>query len=286
MSVAVDLGGRRGLGRRGVAIVGGALLVAAIGGDLAARGRITSVVSLVVAIVAPIALWRRPWLAPVAFLLPALTVEQADTGVLSGLANLTDKLPVFQGIGGAHLNVADALLLLLGAIWLVRVSSVGASPRRVSAIGKAVGALIAFVFVGLAVGMSHGGDVRMAMLEVRPYVYLSGAFLLVSALVDSRRAIRFALWAMVLGSGLKAFQGVLIFMAVRHQNPRPEAVLGHEEALFFGLFVLLTLALWLFQVEGRLRKVATALLPRRDRRRSRQQPAHGVARARRRRSSC
>jgi hypothetical protein len=117
------------------------------------------------------------------------------------------------------------------------------------------------VLVGLGVGFTHGGDTRVAMLEIRPYVYLAGAFLLVSALVDSRRAIRIALWTMVLGSGLKAFQGLVIFLAVRNQNPRPEAVLGHEEALFFGVFILLTAALWLFQVHGALRRTATMLLP-------------------------
>jgi hypothetical protein len=43
--------------------------------------------------------------------------------------------------------------------------------------------------------------------------------------------------------------------------PRPEAVLGHEEALFFGVFIALTGALWLYGIEGRLRTTATALLP-------------------------
>jgi hypothetical protein len=44
-------------------------------------------------------------------------------------------------------------------------------------------------------------------------------------------------------------------------SPRPESVLGHEEALFFGVFIFLTLALWLYDVRGRLRTTATAFLP-------------------------
>jgi hypothetical protein len=44
-------------------------------------------------------------------------------------------------------------------------------------------------------------------------------------------------------------------------NPRPEAVLGHEESFFFAILIFLVLALWLWNVEGRLRTVATALLP-------------------------
>jgi hypothetical protein len=42
---------------------------------------------------------------------------------------------------------------------------------------------------------------------------------------------------------------------------RPDAVLSHEDSLFFGFFLLLVLALWLFEVDGRLRKVATWLVP-------------------------
>lgn len=253
--------GARGVGRAGYAILGGAILMAALGAQLASTKTAGSALALVAVVVSPIVLWRRPALAPVAFLIPALTVEQSGTGVSSGIANLTNRLPVFQGIGGAHLNVADGLIVLLGGIWLIRYSSVGASPRRVSPIGPAMLALVCAVVVALGVGFSHGGDTRIAMLEIRPYVYLAGAFLLVSTLVDSRRAIRIALWTIVLGSGLKAFQGLLIFLAVRNQDPRPEAVLGHEEALFFGLFLLLTAALWLFEVRGPLRRTATILLP-------------------------
>jgi hypothetical protein len=50
-------------------------------------------------------------------------------------------------------------------------------------------------------------------------------------------------------------------MEVANWHPKPEAVLGHEEAYIFGVFILLVAALWLFGVRGRLRKTATWLLP-------------------------
>jgi hypothetical protein len=48
---------------------------------------------------------------------------------------------------------------------------------------------------------------------------------------------------------------------VRHATPRPDAVLGHEESCFFGVFVVLAIGLWTFGIRGRLRTVATFLLP-------------------------
>jgi len=70
------------------------------------------------------------------------------------------------------------------------------------------------------------------------------------------------LWTLVVCVALKAAQGLLIFVQVRHMNPRPESVLGHEESFLFALFAFLVLAMWLWRVEcGRLRATATALLP-------------------------
>jgi hypothetical protein len=55
---------------------------------------------------------------------------------------------------------------------------------------------------------------------------------------------------------------VILFSEVRHYAVRPDAVLGHEEGVFFGLFVLMVMALWIFDVPmGRLRKTATWLTP-------------------------
>ena len=70
-----------------------------------------------------------------------------------------------------------------------------------------------------------------------------------------------AMWALVLGSGFKAAQALQSFLGVRNQIPRPDFIVGHEEALFFSLFILLTACLWIFRVPGPLRTTATALLP-------------------------
>jgi hypothetical protein len=43
--------------------------------------------------------------------------------------------------------------------------------------------------------------------------------------------------------------------------PRPEAILGHEEAFFFGIFITITVILYMYGIRGRLRTTATFLLP-------------------------
>jgi hypothetical protein len=99
------------------------------------------------------------------------------------------------------------------------------------------------------------------MTEVRPFFYLIVTTLLVSRLIRTGRDVSAVLWTFVIATGFKAIQGVLVFRSVRHLNPRPEAILGHEESLFFAIFVFLTVILWLIESPGLLRRTATTLLP-------------------------
>ncbi len=261
-SAAVRPGGHerpRWLFGAGLALAAVAAGLAA--GALVAGGHATSVAGLAL-VVLPVVLWVRPASGPVVLLLAALTIEQDPYMVGTRNGAFTDHIPLFHGQGGAHINPADLLLLGIAVIWLLRRDPEAAAEARArrSPIATAMLLLLGAVVLGLAVGISHHGNLRIALLEVRPYVYLAVTFFLASALI-TRSAIRAILWAFVLGSGFKAAQGLLIFISVRNMDPRPEAVLGHEEALFFALFVLLTLALWLFEIRGALRTTATWLLP-------------------------
>jgi hypothetical protein len=69
------------------------------------------------------------------------------------------------------------------------------------------------------------------------------------------------LWILVVGAGFKAAYGVYLWTTIRNLDPRPERVLAHEESFFFGLFIFATVGMWLFGVRGKLRTVATLLLP-------------------------
>ena len=61
--------------------------------------------------------------------------------------------------------------------------------------------LVGLVLVGVAVGLSHHGQLRFGLTEVRPFFYLMATFLFASMLVTSRVAIRAVLWVLVVGIG-------------------------------------------------------------------------------------
>jgi hypothetical protein len=254
----------------GAALSAAALLAGLLAGALIVSGHGTAVFG-VGAIALVVVLWKAPRFSPVVLLASALTIEQfplsgaqpgASLGAGVAPSDLTDRIPLFHGIArNVHVSLADLLLLTLVAIWLLkRGTGVSSAVPRSRVTAAILGVLFA-VLLGLAVGHAHHGDLRTGLTEVRPYVYLAVAYLIASVYVTSRSVLRAVLWACVLGSGLKAFQAFHSFVKVRTENPRPDFVVGHEEALFFALFILLALSLWVFDVRGPLRKTATALVP-------------------------
>jgi hypothetical protein len=247
--------------RVGLLLAVGSMLAGLLAGELVLSGHPLGIVAPA-ALVLPVLIWKKPHLGPVILLAGAAAIEQYPYTVGPRSGAITDRVPLFRGLGNSsHLNVADLLVLTILLIWLLRTAPTGQLRWPRSALSRSIVVLMAAVVVGIAVGIAHHGDLKTSFTEVRPYVYLAMAFLLSSVLLATRQAIRTMLWALVLVGGFKAALGVMLFAQVRHLSPRPEAVLGHEEAWFFGVFIFLTVGLWLFEIRGTLRTTATWLLP-------------------------
>jgi hypothetical protein len=249
--------------RLGAVVAGGALLGGVMAGALVASGHGAAVIGLAAAAL-PVLLWKRPEYGPAVLIVGGLTVEQfayqlAEVGPTNG--PVTNKIPLFHGLGGLHLSPADMLVAMLFVIYLLKRGTGTVLPWPRSPTSTTVRWLLVAVVYGIVLGKLHGGSLRPALTEIRPYVYLAATFFLASVLVTTRAAFRAVLWGIVIAVAFKALQGLMIFLSVRHLAVRPDAVLGHEESMFFALFLFLTLALWLFDLPGRLRTTATCLVP-------------------------
>ena len=241
--------------RLGLAL--GGLVFGAAGAYLVSGGSLTSVLSLCVVFV-PVAIWKRPYLGPAVLLAAAILVEQS--GQIPPIP-ITGNLPLFAGIGPGHLQGADILLLTVVFTYVVKSAEWGPRWWPRTHVAYAMLGVMGAVVLAVAVGQLHHGSLRIAFMEARPYVYLASSYFLTAVLVRNRRAIRAVLWAFVGSVGFKAFQGIYVWFENRHLYPKPEAYIGHEASYFFVAFMVLVPALWLFGQKGRLRNVATWLLP-------------------------
>jgi hypothetical protein len=257
----------------GLWLTAGALVFGTLAGALGAAGHTPYVLALAVVLL-PVLVWKRPQLCPVVLLVAAIMVEQVGQSVSSpgatppGLATvvltpnipLTPHIPLFRALSSVHLEGADVLLLMLFVVYLAK--SAGAiRPWPRSQLSAGIYSLLCVVALGVVIGVSHHGSFRTALMETRPFVYLTAAYLLTTLLITNRRALASVLWAFVIATAAKALQGIYVWFSVRNMHPRPESMIGHEVAYIFGVYILLVAGLWLFGVKGKLRRTATWLLP-------------------------
>lgn len=239
------------------ALLAGGLAAGGLAGYLGSTGSGTRAFAIVVVLL-PVALWKRPHLAPAVLLGAAILVEQTPQ---FPHIPLTDRIPLFSAVGPGHLEGGDILLLTLLVIYLLKGRAWGTVLVPRSHVSVAIRAVVACVLLAVLVGQAHHGDLRTGLMQGRPWVYLAAAYFLTSAFVRDRRAIRAALWAFVGTVAFKALQGIYVWSANRHLVPRPDVYISHEASYFFVTYVFLVAALWLFDQRGRLRTWSTWLLP-------------------------
>ncbi len=235
-----------------------------LAGAIAVLGK-PLVLAGIFALLFPVLAWRRPRSAVLCLIFLALAVEQDPIGAPGG--DLTQQLRLFTslntaiGLSNVYVNPFEILLGMLGVVILIRAGERRARWPR-TALSSGLLALLAFVLLGTVHGLAVGGDYRMAIWEIRPTVYLFLSYLFVVQLPAELSTLTMLLWTFVIAVGLRAIEGIwLVVTVMLIHGQRPDSLLTHEDSLFFVLYVILVGSLWIFGQRGRLRSLATALLP-------------------------
>jgi O-Antigen ligase len=200
--------------------------------------------------------WYRRAAPPVVFVLAATLIDRYDDPTA-----WTARLPFWRSVGSTHIFPIEVLLVMALLFWLLRDLAVRRFNVPRSHVAAGMGALLALALLAWAHGLASGGDSQIALQEVRPWLYLVAAFLLASQLLRGQAAFTALEWALVIGTGLKGIYGTYRFHQLANVYPPPDSILEHDESVFFTVYILLTVALWVFGRRGALRRVATALLP-------------------------
>ena len=225
-------------------VIYGAILALAVG--LApllmlggASAGFTTMLALLAGVVLVALMWWRPVFGMYVIVLCAVVIEQEPLPYNIG----TDHLYIFywpvQLQGLPERPIGFLLLFIL----LVFIFHRLASRQRVLRGGALLAPLLfllACVALGVARGMTSGGDFRIIVLEVRPFWYLFISYLLAYNLVTEKRHVRNLLWIAILGTGIKALQGVYIVMGPLHGHVQGQnEIMAHEQSFFFVLILLL-----------------------------------------------
>jgi hypothetical protein len=247
-----------------VACIVAGIVAGILAGVLAEANRAMALFGFLVVLV-PFVAWRRLGLAVAGVALLAIVIEQYPIG--SPISDLTDHIPLFTSLSdafhlsGLYVNPMEILLAIVLLVLLLRAGRRQARlPRTALALGLA--ALLGLVLAGAVHGVLAGGDYKMALWEIRPTIYVAATYFFATQLPDRVGTVTAFLWTFVAAMAIKTVQGMaLVVIVLLVHGQRPDALLSHEDSVFFVLFIILVAGLWLFRLAGPLRKVATALLP-------------------------
>jgi hypothetical protein len=250
-----------------VTVVGAALLVAGVlGGVIVGWGAMHANIFVVLIPAVPlylIAVWKRPLLTTLVVFAAGLLFEQFTYQINGHPGPFTASVPIFRSFGNGVVLLPIEVIIFFGLmVWLMKAALTGTLQIPRSPFAKALGAFLFLLLVGFGIGLSRGGDYNIALWEVRPFFLLAVTYFITSIVMKNRQSLRVVLWFIVVCTGFKSIQATYMFFSfARAMNPRPESLLSHEESVFFGVFMVLTIGLWVYGQRGPLRRLATALLP-------------------------
>jgi hypothetical protein len=97
------------------------------------------------------------------------------------------------------------------------------------------------VVVAAVYGYLTGGTLKIIVVEIRPFVYFFESYLLAYNLVTQKSQVRGFFWLVIVGSLIKALQGIYIYIRL-HGQTGSDSLMSHEESFFFiGMLLFLML---------------------------------------------
>lgn len=219
----------------------------------------------------PLAVARRPWLglvtlfaaAPLFGGLPGSTVATMPSTQVPFWWNISTIGQVYGHT--THLNAlvfspAEILLVFTLVGMVIHCTSRRDAPLRGGALLLPISAYLAIVALGFVHGVSNGGDVVMALYEVRAQVYFLLAYMLVLNLVRDKKQVALLAWILVICIGIESIMGTVNFVSHAGKTTA-EGTPIHDDSLLFDLLFLAAFTLWMSRANRRMLWVSLLFVP-------------------------
>ncbi len=102
-------------------------------------------------------------------------------------------------------------------------------------------------------GIRGGGDMLIAMWEVRALIYFCLMYVIVSQIIDTKEQIYTLFWVLIVGITIKAFQGVERFVSMGFSTGGFDVLTNHEDPVFMVTLFVLFLGFLLFKTGDKQR---------------------------------
>lgn len=179
--------------------------------------------------------------------------------LVPGLSPVTQYSRVFQNLSAytpipVRLSLVDLLMLLTLAGIVVQRLRARHEPLRIGVLGWAVLTYFSIFLLGVAIGAIRGGAWKpdVALNELRAPVQLCVAYFLATNLVREQRQVQIFMWLFVLLVAVKALQGIANYFEAQGLSYWLDAVSSHEDVVFWGVPVALTMVAIVLGIRNRL----------------------------------
>jgi|SRR5450755_448635 O-Antigen ligase len=173
----------------------------------------------------------------------------------------TDQLYVFYWppqLEGFFERPIGLLILLTFFIWLLHHLLRRERLLRGGALWYPFLFYMLCVVGGIIYGLATGGNLKIIVVEFRPFWYMFTSYLLAYNFVTRKSQIRGFFWLAIISAGVKALQGLYVYLIVYHGSlVGHETIMSHEESFFFAALLLLVI---IFSLHYRYRPQLIAAL--------------------------
>jgi hypothetical protein len=156
---------------------------------------------------------------------------------------LTDSLYVFHWpvqLEGFVERPIGVLIIFSLVLWVIHQLAKRRQLLRGGALMIPFSLFMLCVVSGALYGLASGGNLKIVVVQVRPLWYLLVSYVMANNFVTRKGHIRTFFWLVILCAGVKALQGLYIYLIAYHGNLQGhDTIMSHEESFFFAALLLL-----------------------------------------------
>jgi hypothetical protein len=198
-------------------------------------------IGVTLAIALALAIVRWPILGLYALAASAFLIEQEALST----PIFTDRLYVFYWppqLEGFFERPIGLLILFTFFIWILHRLLRRERLLRGGALWYPLLFYMLCVAAAILYGLATGGNLKIIVVELRPFWYMFASYLLAYNFVTKRSHIRNFFWLAIISAGIKGLQGLYVYLIVYHGSlVGHETIMSHEESFFFAALLLLVI---------------------------------------------
>lgn len=173
-----------------------------------------------------------------------------------------EDIATWTHIKGISFSVAELLMLLVLLVWGLKAIAERGPRFDRGSLMLPLGVYSLLVLLSEFHGLLSGGVFKTSLWEIRPQAYMLIAYILACNLVKKRSQVWALIWILVIGTGLKAIQGVIRYRISLGGNLHSvESLFPHEQSFFFNGFIVFALIAVLYGASPRMKKTVLWLTP-------------------------